>query len=157
MRSSPWRFATFLFLTLLFQITLPQAWSVFSYCDLFILMAFQMGLRSRGTQALFYGFTIGLLQDLTLSSMFPVGIQALAKMNIAGLSCQLSRRMNFNSLLLQSGAVFLYSVLNLLLIAAFYIIFGKTSPLQSTLPILFSGAVNVVINIPVWASSERFV
>lgn len=154
MKSNLTRFGILLVVTFLLQLLLPQVWAVFSYADFFILLAFHTARRTPGASALGLGFTAGLVQDATFSHVFPLGIQAFAKMTLAYLTLLLSRRLNLEHPGLQVSAIFLFTVFNILTVAFFFVIFGRLSPIRDFLPILFSSTVNAFLSVPAWALSS---
>lgn len=150
-----WQFLVLSLVCTAVQYLLPQLWQPFMYLDFFLLLVFHTGRVSRTVPAIWRGFLAGLLQDLTLSGLYPVGLQAATKMIVGLLARWVGQRMNVDHLGLQSLIVFSLACLNNGLILFLFSIFGQTCPVQSYLPLLFGAACTALVNFPVWMATAR--
>jgi rod shape-determining protein MreD len=131
------------------QYVLPQVWAPLRFVDFILILTFHAAIRSTGTQAVWRGWLAGLVHDLTLSPLYPVGVQATAKMAAGLVSSLAGRRVNMDHPALQSLFVFVLAAANNFLVQLVFIIFGQTCPAQSFIPLLLGAAVTACGNVVV--------
>ena len=131
------------------QYVLPQVWAPLRFMDFILILTFHTAIRSTKVQAVWRGWLAGMVHDLTLSPLYPLGIQATTKMAVGFVSCLAGRRINMDHPGIQSLFVFVLACANNLAVVALFIIFGQTCPAQSIIPLLLGAAVTACGNVVV--------
>ena len=129
---------------------LPQVWTPLRYIDFTLLLVFHSGRSSPPRRALCLGWLAGLAEDLTLSNLYPLGLQATTKMITGLLASVLTRFFNMEKLLFQTALIFILGFLNNCMVMGIFSIFGQTCPLQSWTDMTFSAAFTALVNIAVY-------
>ena len=149
-----WQFLLLAILCLAIQYLLPQVWRPLLYIDFFLVFVFHASRAVSSTKSVWQGFLAGLLQDLALSGLYPLGLQAIAKMTVGLLANFAGRHLNMDHPGVQTLFVFGFACLNNGLVYFLFTIFGQTCPMQSFLAMLFGAACTALINFPIWIISS---
>lgn len=129
------------------QYLLPQAWAGFRFIDVLLIITFHsvQGVLTR--QAVFRGWFVGLVHDLALSPLYPLGVQSTSKMITGLLANLVGRQFNVDQPAIQAVCLFGLTILNGLLVQGLFLIFGQVCPVQGFLPLLLSAAMTTLVNL----------
>jgi len=145
-----WFFLCLLALALGIQLFLPQLLPLARYIDFPLLLVFYTARISSPRRTVVQGWLAGLAQDLSLSSLYPLGLQGISKMTVGTLTGFLSRHLNTDPLWIQMLLLFGMALLNNWLVVLLFAVFGQQAPLNSAYPVIFSAAATTVCYVPVY-------
>jgi rod shape-determining protein MreD len=151
-----WQFALLGLLCLGLQFTLPQLWPPLRYVDFFLVLVYQASIRTSGLGATGRGWIAGLCQDLALSTYYPVGAQATAKMTVGLLASVAGRLINLEHPGIQTAFVLLFGCLNNGLVLLVFLIFGQPLPVRSLFPLLLGVIATAILNLCIWLVASWF-
>ena len=151
-----WLFALLALLCLGLQFTLPQLWPPLRYVDFFLVLVYQASIRTSCLGATGRGWIAGLCQDLVLSTYYPVGAQATAKMTVGLLASVTGRLINLEHPGIQTAFVLLFGCLNNGLVLLVFLIFGQPMPVRSLFPLLLGVIATAILNVCIWLVASWF-
>lgn len=151
-----WTFAILTLLCLGLQFTLPQLWAPLRYVDFFLVLVYQASVRTSCLNAVGRGWVAGLCQDLALSTYYPVGTQATAKMIVGLLASAAGRLINLEHPGIQTAFVLLFGCINNGLVLLLFLIFGQPPPVRSLFPLLLGVIATAMLNICIWLVASWF-
>jgi len=142
-----WYFTPLVLVGVGFQYLLPQAWAGFRFIDVLLIITFHsvQGVPTR--QAVFRGWFVGMVHDLALSPLYPLGVQSTAKMVTGLLANLVGRHFNVDQPAIQACCVIGLTMLNGLLVQGLFLIFGQVCPVQGLLPLLLGAAMTTLVNL----------
>lgn len=151
-----WRFAILTLLCLGLQFTLPQLWPPLRYVDFFLVLVYQASLGTSCLNAVGRGWIAGLCQDLVLTTYYPLGVQATAKMSVGLAASVTGRLINLEHPGIQTAFVLLFGCLNNGLVLLLFVIFGQPPPVGNLLPLLLGVIATAILNLCIWLVASWF-
>ncbi|MBN2430774.1 MAG: rod shape-determining protein MreD [Acidobacteria bacterium] len=144
-----WVFLCLLAVALGMQLFLPQLLPLTRYIDFPLLLVFYTARISSPRRTVLQSWLTGLAQDLSLSSLYPLGLQGISKMTVGTLTGFLSRHLNTEPLWIQMLILFGMALLNNWLVVLLFAVFGQQAPVNTAYPVIFSAAATTVCYVPV--------
>lgn len=148
-------FGILLVVSLGIQFVLPQLWPPLRYVDFVLLLVFHAGRGSTARRSLLQGWLAGLAQDLTLSTLYPLGLQATTKMLVGLVASVANRQLNMDHLGVQMLLIFGLAGMNNWLMVGIFSVFGQVCPEQSGQYLWLGAAVTALLNTPIWLVLQR--
>jgi rod shape-determining protein MreD len=151
-----WTFAFLLLACAGLQYLLPQIWAPLRYVDFFLILVFHAAIGTSNLGAVGRGWCAGLVQDLILSTYYPLGIQASAKMTAGLLAAVTGRLINLDHPGIQTIALLVLGCLNNGLVLLLFLIFGQPIPVRNLGSLLVGVLATAMVNVAIWWVSSWF-